>query len=406
MLPLSGIRVIDLSRALAGPYCTALLADMGAEVIKIETVTGGDSSRAWPPFEGNHSLYFDSTNRNKKSLSVDLYSGPGRKLLTDLLASADALVENFKPGTMDKMGFGTEILKTINPRLIVSSITGYGRQGPWKNRAGLDQVIQAASGLTSVTGKNQEETYRVGIPVIDIATGMVSAFALVSSLYARAQGGEAQNVSTSLFETALGLSAFQGQTALSLDRAPSPQGNNHPTIAPYGAFATGSDDIVVAVGTQSQWAMFCTVLGRNELSEDPRFTTGRDRSENREELNAIITRELATRPANQWIEGFNDAGIPCGPVYDYLQAVNSEQARALGLIAETKRSDGSNLRVLRGPISIGNAPTPVRQAPPALGEHSREILSGMGLDNEQIDLLMTKGIVREPAVLATSGASA
>lgn len=406
MLPLSGIRVIDLSRALAGPYCTALLADMGADVIKIETVTGGDSSRAWPPFDGENSLYFDSTNRNKKSLSLDLYSENGRQLLADLLANADALVENFKPGTMEKMGLGPARLHDINPRLIVSSITGYGTAGPWKDRAGLDQVIQAASGLTSVTGKNQEETYRVGIPVIDITTGMVSAFALVSALYARVTGGEATHVSTSLFETALGLSAFQGQTALSLDRAPSPQGNNHPTIAPYGAFETGSDDIVVAVGTESQWGSFCSVLGLAGLHDDPRFVTGRDRATNRDDLNALITGKLGTRSADHWIDEFNEAGIPCGPVYDYLQSVNSEQAHALGLIAEIKRSDGSELRVLRGPISINNEPTPVRQAPPALGEHSREILSGMGLDDTQIDRLMAEGIVREPAVLAPSGATA
>lgn len=406
MLPLSGIRIIDLSRALAGPYCTALLADMGADVIKIETVTGGDSSRSWPPFDGNHSLYFDSTNRNKKSFSLDLYSESGGQLLAELLADADALVENFKPGTMEKMGLGAERLRAINPRLIVSSITGYGTAGPWKDRAGLDQVIQAASGLTSVTGKSTEETYRVGIPVIDITTGMVSAFALVSALYARAQGREAQNVSTSLFETALGLSAFQGQTALSLDRAPEPQGNNHPTIAPYGAYATASDDIVVAVATQSQWVAFCSVIGRTDLADDPRFITGRDRAVHREELNALVTQALSTRPAADWIEDLNAVGIPSGPVFDYLQAVNSDQAHALGLIAETQRVDGTNLRILRGPISIDNAPTPVRQAPPALGEHSREILSGMGLDNEQIDRLMAEGIVREPAVLATSGATA
>jgi CoA:oxalate CoA-transferase len=406
LLPLSGIRVIDLSRALAGPYCTALLADMGADVIKIETVTGGDSSRAWPPFDGHHSLYFDSTNRNKKSFSLDLYSESGRQLLTELLADADALVENFKPGTMEKMGLGAERLRAINPRLIVSSITGYGTAGPWKDRAGLDQVIQAASGLTSVTGKNAEETYRVGIPVIDITTGMVSAFALVSALFARSRDGVARNVSTSLFETALGLSAFQGQTALTLDRAPEPQGNNHPTIAPYGAYATASDDIVVAVATQSQWVAFCSVIERTDLADELRFITGRDRAVHREELNALVTQALSTRPASDWIGLLNDVGIPSGPVFDYLQAVNSDQAHALGLIAETQRADGTKLRVLRGPISIDNAPTSVRQAPPALGEHSREILSDMGLDSEQIDLLMAKGIVREPAVLATSGATA
>ncbi|MFJ6415417.1 CaiB/BaiF CoA transferase family protein [Paeniglutamicibacter sp. NPDC091659] len=405
-MPLNGIRVIDLSRALAGPYCTALLADMGAEVIKIETTSGGDSSRAWPPFQGDHSLYFDSTNRNKKSISVDLYSEEGRDLLDRLLADADALVENFKPGTMEKMGLGPDRLREINPRLVVSSITGYGAAGPWKDRAGLDQVIQAASGLTSVTGKNAEETYRVGIPLVDIATGMAAAFALVSALYSRLNGNGAARVSTSLFETALGLSAFQGQTALSLNRAPVPQGNNHPTIAPYGAYATATENIVVAVGTEAQWKVFCSILDRPELFNDPRFGTSRDRAINRDELNECILEVLVERPASEWIETINAVGIPCGPVLDYLKAVNSEQAQALKLIAETQRADGSRLRLLRGPISVDNEPTPVRQAPPALGEHSREILDSMGLSAEQIDLLVIEGIVREPKALSQSGVAA
>lgn len=405
MLPLNGIRVIDLSRALAGPYCTALLADMGAEVIKIETISGGDSSRAWPPFQGENSLYFDSTNRSKKSISMDLYSVEGKELLDQLLAGADALVENFKLGTMEKMGLGPDRLREINPNLVVSSITGYGMAGPWKDRAGLDQVIQAVSGLTSVTGKNAEETYRVGIPLVDITTGMTAAFALVSALYSRLNGNAATRVSTSLFETALGLSVFQGQTALSLDRAPEPQGNNHPTIAPYGSFATGTENIVIAVASEAQWKAFCSVLERPDFINDVRFATGKDRSINREVLNECILEVLATRPAGEWIETINAQGIPCGPVLNYLQALNSDQARALHLTSQMRRADGSELRIMRGPISIDQQPTPIRNAPPALGEHSREILDSMGLNAEQIEVLIAEGIIREPKILIESGAA-
>ncbi|WP_082057139.1 CaiB/BaiF CoA transferase family protein [Psychromicrobium lacuslunae] len=392
MLPLNGIRIIDLSRALAGPYCTALLADLGAEIIKVESITGGDSSRSWPPFQGDHSLYFDSANRNKKSIALDLYSEAGREVLSRLLSEAEALVENFKPGTLAKMGFSAEVLKTINPRLITTSINGYGDHGPLRQRAGLDQVVQAISGLTSVTGSSAENTYRVGVPIVDISSGMIAAVGLAAALLGRERGVEVERVSTSLFETALGLAVFQGQRALSLAEVPEPPGNDHPTISPYGVFRSGTEALVIAVGTEQQWSRFCVELGQPGLAQDERFSTGRDRTANRAELNDIITTLLAEQPASYWIDRLSAAGIPCGPINNYLQAVESEQAAALGMVQQVSRADGSELRLLRGPLSIDSVPVSITAAPPALGEQTRQILAAAGYQQEQVADLLRAGV--------------
>jgi crotonobetainyl-CoA:carnitine CoA-transferase CaiB-like acyl-CoA transferase len=407
MLPLHGIRIIDLSRALAGPYCTALLGDLGAEIIKVESIHGGDSSRSWPPFEGARSLYFDSTNRNKQSLALDLYSDAGKEVLARLLAGADALVENFKPGTMEKMGLAPERLRAINPELVTASITGYGDAGPLRDRPGLDQVLQAVSGLTSVTGRDAENTFRVGVPIIDISSGMVAALGLVTALLGRHRGQEPNRVSTSLFETALGLSAFQGQRAISLSEAPAPQANNHPTITPYGVYRTATESMVVAVGTETQWQAFCRQIGNAALADDPRFATSRDRTANRESLNAIVNDALETRPAGLWIEGLSAAGIPCGPINDYVQAIGSEQSKALGMVQEARRADGSEVRLLRGPLTIDAEPTPVTSAPPALGEHTERILASLGYDRSDIAALTEASVVRQSgAVLAGAAGGA
>lgn len=362
----------------------------------MESKKGGDSSRSWPPFEGNRSLYFDSTNRNKSSIAVDLYSEAGKQVLSKLLASADALVENFKPGTLDKMGFSADRLKSINPRLITASITGYGDQGPLRDRAGLDQVVQAISGLTSVTGADQQNTYRVGVPIIDISSGMITAVGLVAALLGRERGHRSNRVSTSLFETALGLGVFQGQRALSTGEAPTPQGNNHPTITPYGVYQTATEPIVIAVGTQAQWLAFCAELGQDELATDDRFVTGRDRTSNRESLNILLGELLRKRPADDLISKLSAVGIPCGPINDYLQALESEQAVALGMVQDVQRADGSALRLLRGPLSIDSVPAAVDAAPPALGEQTWQILGSLGYSEAQIAGLLEAGAVVQP----------
>jgi len=338
--PLDGIKVVDLSRALAGPYCTALLADMGAEIIKVESLNGGDTARQWPPFDGEHSLYFDAVNRNKRSVCIDFYSVEGREILERLIAEADVLVENFKLGTLDKLGLTAFRLAELNPDLIVGSVNGFGLTGPLKDDAGLDQVVQGMSGLMSITGPGPGATYRVGVPIVDITSGMICAFGIVSALVGRASGHPVAHVSTSLLETALNLSVFQGQRALSLGKVPVPQGNDHPTIAPYGTFQTATEPLNIAVGNDKQWHAFCSSLCIPEVTGDPRFVTGAHRSSNRNELKTIIESALKTRPASEWVSLISRASIPCGPIYDYIQAFASRQVTALKLVHQGQRRDG------------------------------------------------------------------
>ncbi|MFE4194725.1 CaiB/BaiF CoA transferase family protein [Paenarthrobacter sp. NPDC056912] len=395
--PLHGITVIDLSRALAGPYCTALLADMGARIIKVESVNGGDTARQWPPFQDGHSLYFDSVNRNKVSVCLDFYSAEGRDILSTLIAGADVLVENFKPGTLDKMGFTASRLEELNPELVVGSVTGFGNTGPLKDDAGLDQVIQGMSGLMSVTGPGPGtgpgEAYRVGIPIVDITSGMVCAFGIVSALLGVLNGERVRRVSTSLLETALNLSAFQGQTALSLGKAPTPQGNNHPVIAPYGMFATATDSINIAVGSDKQWRAFCGLLGVPAAVEDPRFVTGADRSANRDQLTELIETALAEKPADHWVPLVSQAGIPCGPIYNYTQALATEQVSALGLVQRNQRRDGSDLPLLRGPLSLDGEASEILSPPPLLGEHTAQVLVELGMTHDDVTRLERDGRV-------------
>jgi CoA:oxalate CoA-transferase len=402
--PLRGITVVDLSRALAGPYCTALLADMGAKIIKVESLNGGDTARQWPPFQGDHSLYFDSVNRNKESVCLDFYSPEGQEIIGKLISRADVLVENFKPGTLEKMGLTAERLDELNPRLIVGSVTGFGDTGPLKDNPGLDQVVQGMSGLMSVTGPRPEpgpgpgpepeSTYRVGVPIVDITSGMICAFGIVAALLGQSSQQRIRRVSTSLLETALSLSVFQGQKALSHGEAPSPQGNNHPVIAPYGLYKTATDPITIAVGNDRQWRVLCRLLGIPLAVEDPRFITGQDRSANRDQLTEVIEACLSSKNAEEWVVMISQAGIPCGPIYDYKQALASDQVAALGLVRQSHRRDGSLLPLLRGPLSLNGQASEVSSPPPLLGEHTAGVLQDLGFSDDEIERLCANGRLR------------
>lgn len=398
--PLSGITVLDLSRALAGPYATALLADMGATVIKVESVKGGDSTRSWPPFDNEHSLYFDSTNRGKSSLALDFYSEEGKSLLRRLALEADVLVENFRPGVLREIGLDPKELRAQKPDLVIASVTGFGTSGPLSQTAGLDQVAQGMSGLMSVTGADADNMFRVGLPVIDIYSGVFIAFGIASALVGRERTGEGMEVSTSLLESALAISVFQSQRYLSTGEVPEPQGNNHPVLAPYGVFKTADIPIIIAVGNDKQWQQLCGLLGDPALADEAGYQTGRDRAMNRDTLTTKIEGLLASRSGLDWIEDFRAAKIPTGPIYNYRQVFEDRQVKALDMVKKVKRLDGSELPLLRGPLSINGEATPVRKPPPALGEDTLRVLQDLQLTEQQITGLIETGVVGAARVSA------
>ncbi len=392
-LPLAGIVVLDLSRALAGPYATALLSDLGATVTKVESIKGGDSTRGWPPFEGEHSLYFDSVNRGKSSIAIDFYSVEGRALLRQLALSADVVIENFKPGTMAEMGLDPAELRTEKPALVIASVSGFGATGPLSQTAGLDQVAQGMSGLMSVTGAGPDEVYRVGIPVIDIFAGIFTALGIVAALVGRERTGAGLEVSTSLLEAALAISVFQGQRYLSMGEVPVPVGNSHPVLSPYGVFATADVPIIIAVGNETHWRDLCALLGEPTLADEPDYAIGKSRSQHRDALAGRLETLLAARPGLAWVDLMRTAGIPAGPIYNYAQVFDDPQVKHLEMVQHVTRTDGSDLPLLRGPISLdGKAPT-IRKAPPALGEDTVAVLDALGLSDDQVQGLIAAGIV-------------
>ncbi len=393
-LPLTGIAVLDLTRALAGPYATALLSDFGATITKVESMNGGDSTRNWPPFEREHSLYFDSVNRGKSSIALDFYSAEGKALLRKMALASDVIIENFRPGVLAELGLDAAGLRAEKPSLIIASVSGFGSTGPLSQTAGLDQVAQAMSGLMSVTGRNASETYRVGIPIIDIYAGVFTALGIVAALVGRERTGGGLEVSTSLLESAIAISAFQGQRYLSTGVIPEPQGNSHPVLVPYGVFATADTPIVIAVGNDKQWRDLCLLIGDPDLAGDSDYATGSLRTAHREVLTARIERSLAARPGVDWVETLRKARIPTGPIYNYQQVFDDPQVRHLDMVQHVTRADGSDLPLLRGPISLDGAALPIRKAPPALGEDTEQVLAALGLSPEQVAGLRAAGIVK------------
>ncbi|MBX3091003.1 MAG: CoA transferase [Cryobacterium sp.] len=399
-MPLTGITVLDLTRALAGPYATALLADLGATVTKVESIKGGDSTRGWPPFEGDHSLYYDSTNRGKSSIALDFYSAEGQALLKRMALASDVVIENFRPGVLAELGLDPDILRSEKPGLVVASVSGFGATGPLSQTAGLDQVAQGMSGLMSVTGKDAGNVYRVGIPVIDIISGIFTAVGILASLVDRERTGNGHTVSTSLLEAALAISVFQGQRFLSTGVVPEPQGNDHPVLAPYGVFATADIPVIIAVGNEKQWRDLCELVGDASLADHPDLATGKLRTEHRGELKKRLEALLVSRPGLEWVEAFRAARIPTGPIYNYAQVFEDEQVKHLDMVKHVTRADGSDLPLLRGPVSIDGRALEIRKSPPALGEDTRAVLDSLGLSEAQVQGLIDSGVV---AALDTSG---
>lgn len=404
-LPLEGIKVLDLSRALAGPYATALLTDLGADVTKVESIKGGDSTRAWPPFENDQSLYFDSANRGKSSLALDFYSAEGKALLWKLALAADVVVENFRPGVLSTIGLDPAELRAAKPELIIASISGFGTTGPLSQAAGLDQVAQGMSGLMSVTGDDSENMFRVGVPIIDMISGIFTAFGIAAALAGRERRGEGLDVSTSLLESALSISSFQGQRFLSLGEVATPQGNNHPVLSPYGVFKTADVPVIIAVGTEKQWRELCVLLGDPGLADDPNYVSGKLRTVNRGQLKTRVEQLLEHRGGRDWVRLFREAKIPAGPIHNFREVFEDTQVQSLDMVKQLRRFDGTRLPLLRGPLSINGKASQIRKAPPALGEDTLRILTELRLSETQIAGLLDAGIVMAAESMEASVAS-
>ncbi len=371
--PLDGVRVLDLTAALAGPYCTLLLGDLGADVIKIEPPRGGDQSRSWgPPFVGGESAYFLSVNRNKRSVALDLKSQAGLRAARALAARCDVLVENLRPGTARRLGLGYEVLRSDNPGLVYCSISGFGQDRP--SLAGYDQIVQGTAGLMSITGFPDGPPVKVGVPIGDIAAGMFGAHAILASLYERTRTGEGRFIDVAMQDSVMALLTYQAGRYFATGEAPGRQGNNHPTIAPYGTFEAADGYLNVAVGSDSQFRDFARVLGMPELAEDERFRTNRDRQRNRAALHALIEPRLRQRPAAEWKAAFDEAGVPAGPILDLVQVFSDSGVRSRGVEVTVEHPAAGDWRMVGPPWKLAGERFTVRRPPPLLGQHTEEVL--------------------------------
>ena len=408
--PLTGIVVADCSTVLAGPYCTMLLADLGADVLKVEPPEG-DATRGWgPPWvaagaagpdDPGTAAYYLAVNRNKRSIRLDLRTAAGAEVLGRLLRRADVLVENFRVGGFARLGFGDEVLASLNPRLVHLAISGYGPDGPEAATPGYDFIVQAVSGLMSITGFPDAEggqPTKVGVAISDLSTGMLGAVAILAALGARDRTtspafGHGQRIDISLLESTLAWLANQAQNLFATGASPGRRGNAHPNIVPYETFATADTEIAVAVGSERQWIRFAEAIGRPDLAADPRFATNGARVTNRDALRPMIAASLAVGTSAEWLDRLSEAEVPCGPLNDLAAAFASPQVAARGLLVDVEHPLLGTLRQVGPPYALAATPASVRAPPPMLGEHTDEVLADLGYDRAGIAALRDAGVI-------------
>ena len=395
-LPLAGVRVLDLSRILAGPWCGMVLADFGAEVIKVEHPVRGDDTRDWGLRVGTtETAYFNSVNRNKRSVAIDLQTAEGQEIVRELVKKCDVLIQNFKFGGIDKLGLGYEALREINPGLVYCSISGYDRTGPEAARPGYDLVVQGEAGLMAINGEADQPPLKFGVAAVDLFTGMYSAQAILAALFERQKTGRGRHVEMALFDCGLMITAYYGLEALLLGEDPPRYGNAHPSIVPYGVFDAEDGPLVITVGNNSQFARFCTdVIERPDLAADERFKTNILRSANRAALMPEINRELGRRKRGALLAQLTRSGIPCGEVLGLLEALQSKRATEAGLVTTQPHPVAGTVNVLAPPYRFDGERLPVRNAPPQLGEGTHEVLQSLlGLSDEKLSQLKSNGVL-------------
>ncbi len=405
---LDGIKVLDLSRVLAGPWCTQILADLGADVVKIERPGVGDDTRTWgPPFvkdaNGNDSdqaSYFTACNRNKRSVTIDMATPDGQALLRQMAAQADVVVENFKTGGLRQYGLDQETLRRANPRLIYCSVTGFGNDGPYAERAGYDLMIQAMTGMMSITGRPDGEPgggpLRVGVALTDIFTGVYASTAILAALQVRHRTGEGQHIDMALLDVGMAILANQASAFLNTGKAPARQGNTHPSLAPYQDFPTLDGAMLLAIGNNGQFARFCEAAGQPGWASDARFATNTLRVKHRGVLIPMMEELTRTRTTADWVALLEDKAVPCGPINDIAQAFDDAQVKARGLAVTLPRDAGDDITAITGvasPLRLSATPPVLRRAPPALGQHTREVLAEMGIDAARFEALRASGVV-------------
>lgn len=394
-LPLEGIRVLDLTRVVAGPYCTMTLGDLGADVIKVENPDGGDDSRRFgPPFVGGESAYFLCLNRNKRGITLNLKESAGQQILRDLALQSDVLIENLRPGTMARYGLDLADLRARNPRLITCSLSAFGTTGPLRDEPGYDFAMQALTGLMSVTGRPDDEPLKVGVALIDVLAGLYATTAIQAALRSRDQTGQGQHVDVSLFESGLaGLINVASSCLISGER-PRRYGNAHASIVPYQTFPTADRPLAVAVANDRQFARFSECLDHPEWATDDRFATNPARVANRDELIDRIAAELARRPATEWETDLQSLGVPCATINDVADAFASPQTRALGVVAEVEHPTAGPIPLVRPPFHLSLTPPAIRRPPPCLGEQTAEVLREvLGIDEAEVERLRSMGAV-------------
>jgi len=396
---LAGVRVLDLTRILAGPLCAQTLGDMGAEVIKVEPPGVGDDTRSWgPPFAGTEaggeSAYFLGINRNKRSITLNMAAKPGQEILAKLIQQCDVLVENFKAGTLEKWGFTNDWLKANAPHVIRCSITGYGTSGPKGGLPGYDFILQAESGLMSITGETDGDPMKYGVAIVDITTGLLACNSILAALNARHRTGRGQHVEVSLYESGLFMLANVASNHLVSGKDARRFGNGHPNIVPYTAYPVKDGMIAVAVGNDTQFVKFAAALGHAEWPADPRFVRNQDRVVNREAIDSLIIEALKTEDAESLTAKLTEAGIPCGRINSVAQALSAPHTVACNMVETIKHPTAGDVRVLGMPFSFSDTPPSIRRAPPTLGQHTEQVLGDeLGLSAERIAELRAQKVI-------------